>query len=77
MRLRISEAMGVRQAMGMPVTLAELAEYMFPKAPILSSKNCVRRLIKGTAKQISIDALARCCEKLDVSADFLLGIEEQ
>ena len=54
--------MGARQAMGMPVTLAELAEYMFPKAPILSSKNCVRRLIKGTAKQISIDALARCCE---------------
>jgi hypothetical protein len=77
MRLRISEAMGARQAMGMPVSLAELAEYMFPKAPILSSKNCVRRLINGTAKQISIDALARCCEKLDVSADFLLGIEEQ
>lgn len=76
MRLRISEAMGARQAMGMPVTLAELAEYMFPKAPILSSKNCLRRLIKGKAQQVNIDALARCCEKLDVSADFLLGIEE-
>lgn len=77
MRLKILEASAARQAMGMPVTLAELAEYMYPKAPIMSSKNCLRRLIKGKAKQISIDALARCCEKLDVSADFLLGIEEQ
>lgn len=62
--------------MGMPVSLKELAEAVYPKKPTKSREQCLRRVIKGTATSLGFDEFVRLCAKLEVSADWLLGIEE-
>ena len=76
MRLKVMEAMGVRQAMGMPVSLAELASAVYEKKPKHSREQLMRRVIRGEASSLKFDELVRLSRKLDVSVDWLLGIEE-
>lgn len=76
MRLKIREAQGIRMAMGRPVSLGELAAAAFPKKPVLSAKQCMRRLITGEATQIKLEALVAIAQTLEVSTDWLLGLKE-
>jgi len=76
MRLKVMEAMGARQAMGLPVSLPELAEAVYPKKPKHSREQLMRRVIRGEASSLKFEELVRLSRKLDVSVDWLLGIEE-
>ena len=76
MRLKVMEAMGARQAMGLPVRISELAEAVYPKKPKHSREQLMRRVIRGEASSLKFDELMRLSRKLDVSVDWLLGIEE-
>ena len=73
---KVQEAMGVRMAMGRPVSLTELAQAAFPKKPLNSAKQCMRRIIKGDASGVKLDALVAISRLLEVSTDWLLGLEE-
>lgn len=76
MRLKIREAMGLRQAMGRPIGVRELAEKVFPKKPFDSRYQCLRRLMVGEATAIKFDTLIRLSKELGVSTDYLLGLED-
>lgn len=76
MRLKVKEALGARAAMGMPVRTSELAEAVYPKRPKASREQCLYRLLRGDAQSLRFDEFVRLCRKLDVSADWLLGIDD-
>lgn len=76
MRLRIREAMGLRQAMGRPIKTRELGKKVFPKASSDSQYQSMRRLVVGDATAIKFDVLIRLSQELGVSTDYLLGLED-
>lgn len=68
--------MGIRMAMSRPVSVRELTLAAFPKKPIHSAEQCMRRIINGTATGIKLEVLVAIAKTLEVSTDWLLGLEE-
>lgn len=76
MRLRIKEAMGLRQAMGRPIKTAELGKKIFPKASSHSQYQSMRRMIAGESIQVKFETLIKLSQELGVTTDYLLGLED-
>jgi len=76
-KLRITEALGkFAQKHGRRMTQDELAKYIYPESSVNSRNVNIAKLKNGKTKRVSITTVKRLCEKLDVDANFLFGIDK-